>query len=136
SSSPDHFKSVVFTTENDWSYSITFQAASINTDPTPLYSLIDNVSIYSADHWPDESSNPGRPDDEFLRAKTTYQYDDLGRVYAQHVFSVDPTDGDVSTHSLDTKYWYDARGNVSKVSQPGGLVTKTAYDGAGRPVNV
>src|SRR5262249_35904760 len=28
---------------------------------------------------------------------------------------------------------YDHRGNVIKVSRPGGLVTKTTYDGAGRP---
>jgi hydrogenase expression/formation protein HypD len=49
-------------------------------------------------------------------------------------FSVDPGDGTVSAYSLTTDIWYDARGQVVKVASPGGLVTKTQYDGVGRAI--
>lgn len=38
----------------------------------------------------------------------------------------------MSSSALTTDTWYDARGNAIKVSSPGGLVRKAAYDGAGR----
>ena len=41
-----------------------------------------------------------------------------------------------SANSLTTNTWYNHRGLVVKVSPPGGLVTKTIYDNAGRPTAV
>lgn len=67
-----------------------------------------------------------------LVAKSTTDYDDLGRAYATHVFSVDPSTGTVSSTSLTAGTWFDKRGNVIKTVQPGGLTTKFVVDGAGR----
>src|SRR5258705_379487 len=66
------------------------------------------------------------------RAHTTDYYDDQGRVYLEQTFSIDQTNGTISTNSLNTNSWYNHRGEVIKVSQPGGLVSKAIYDGAGR----
>ena len=76
---------------------------------------------------------PNRPSGTLLRAKTTPQYDDQGRVFQSNTFSVDQRNGTVSANSLTTNIWYDHRGHAIKTSPPGGLVTKAAYDGAGRP---
>src|SRR5262249_14365008 len=35
-------------------------------------------------------------------------------------------------YSLTSRTWFDHRGNTIKTLQPGGLVSKTQYDGAGR----
>jgi RHS repeat-associated protein len=67
-----------------------------------------------------------------LRALTVTRYDDQGRVYLTRVFSVGPVSGLVALNPLNTNFWYDHRGNSIKTSAPGGLVTKTRYDGAGR----
>jgi YD repeat-containing protein len=75
---------------------------------------------------------PNPPSSSLLRARTTTEYDDQGRVYGMHVFSVDASNGSVSSASLDTWTWYDRRGNVIKTVAPGGLVTKKTYDGDGR----
>jgi YD repeat-containing protein len=75
---------------------------------------------------------PDRPSSGALRAKGTAAYDEQGRVYQQKTFSVDPSSGSVSSNALKTEYWYDARGLAIKTDAPGGLVTKTSYDGAGR----
>lgn len=66
-----------------------------------------------------------------LRALGAAAYDDHGRVYRQTVYSVDPSTGSVG-NALNTNVWYDLRGNVIKISAPGGLVTKSSYDGVGR----
>jgi YD repeat-containing protein len=79
---------------------------------------------------------PNPPSSSLLRAKTTTLYDNLGEVYQSNVWSVNPTTGAVSTYALHTDAWYDLRGNIIKVAAPGGLVTKTAYDGADRPITV
>src|SRR5262249_12875259 len=57
---------------------------------------------------------------------------DQGRVYQTQTFSVNQSTGAISTYALTTKTWYNHRGLVIKTSQPGGLVTKNQYDGAGR----
>jgi RHS repeat-associated protein len=75
-----------------------------------------------------------KPSAGLLRAYSTTDYDDQGRVYGTHVFSVDQSSGAISSTSLNSGTWYDHRGDVIKTSQPGGLVTKTQYDGAGRAV--
>jgi YD repeat-containing protein len=77
---------------------------------------------------------PDRPAPSLLRAMTTSQYDDQGRLFRTHTYSVDPASGTVSTASLTTATWYDHRGNVIKSVAPGGLVTKNLYDGVGRVV--
>jgi RHS repeat-associated protein len=77
---------------------------------------------------------PQAPAASLLRAQTAYAYDDQGRVYQQQVYSVDPTTGAVPSTALTTNDYYDHRGNVMAQSDPGGLWTKNAYDGAGRLV--
>src|SRR5205823_3631700 len=72
------------------------------------------------------------PDASLLRAKATTLYDEQGRAYRGQVYSVDPGTGAVSSSSLSTDLWYDRRGFVIKEADPSGLVTKAAYDGAGR----
>jgi RHS repeat-associated protein len=69
-----------------------------------------------------------------LRAQSVTAYDDRGRVYLTQTYSVDPSTGAVAANTLKTNSWYDHRGNSIKTSVPGGLVTKTQYDGAGRAV--
>jgi RHS repeat-associated protein len=69
-----------------------------------------------------------------LRAYTTSEFDDQGREFRTHVFSVDQSAGTVSTNSLTSSLWFNHRGLEIKAADPGGLVTKTAYDGAGRAI--
>ncbi len=77
---------------------------------------------------------PDRPPAALLRAKTTTQYDDRGRVFRTDIYGVDPNTGTVSATGLETNTWYDHRGEVIKTAQPGGQVIKSRYDGAGRRV--
>jgi RHS repeat-associated protein len=90
----------------------------------------DQVSIVDANG----DGVPDAPSASLLRAQQTTAYDEQGRVYQDKTYSVDQTNGTVSTNALTTNIWYDHRGNVIKVASPGGLVDKTQYDGAGRPV--
>jgi RHS repeat-associated protein len=90
----------------------------------------DGVSITST------GGGPNAPSSSLLRAQTTTSFDELGRVYRADTYSVDPSSGSVGAYTLHTDTWYDARGNVIKTLAPGGLVTKTAYDGVGRPTTV
>jgi YD repeat-containing protein len=82
----------------------------------------------------DADGVPDRPESELLRAKSSAEYDNLGRVFRTHVYSVNPANGNVSTSSLTSDVWYDARGLLVKTASPGGLVQKTQYDGAGRAI--
>jgi len=75
---------------------------------------------------------PNRPSSTVLRAKTTPQYDDQGREFQSNTYSVNQSTGAVYANTLDTNTWYDHRGNVIASAPPGGLVTKTSYDGAER----
>jgi RHS repeat-associated protein len=79
---------------------------------------------------------PQAPSSSLLRAQTVTSYDDQGRVYQTQTYSVNPSTGSVSTYALTTNYWYNHRGQVIKEADPGGLVTKRAYDGAGRLTTV
>lgn len=67
-----------------------------------------------------------------LRAKTATAYDDQGRRYSEAVYGVNPSTGSTSTNTLLTSVWYDPRGNVIKMVQPGRPTEKYSYDGAGR----
>src|SRR5262249_14412992 len=86
----------------------------------------DNITITTTNGVPD------KPSSSLLRARSTMDYDDRGRVYRTRVFSVDQSSGTVSTNSLATNTWYDHRGQAIKTSEPGGVVTKRTFDGAGR----
>jgi RHS repeat-associated protein len=77
-------------------------------------------------------SKPGHTQADLLRAQTGTSYDDQGRVYQTQTYSVDPTSGAVAANFLTTNTYYNHRGQVIETAAPGGLVTKTAYDGAGR----
>jgi YD repeat-containing protein len=86
------------------------------------------------------SDVPAIPDLDQLRAESTTQYDDQGRVYRQLVYSVapnyDPSDGGITGFTLggaiETDKWYDLRGNVVEIATSGQPVQKMAYDGANR----
>jgi RHS repeat-associated protein len=75
---------------------------------------------------------PNAPSSSLLRAQAVLSYDDQGRVYKTQQYSVNPSTGGVSTSALTTNTWYNHRSLVIKMAQPGGLVTKTVFDGAGR----
>ena len=49
-------------------------------------------------------------------------------------YDVESNTVSISTSALKTDTWYDHRGNVIETAPPGGLVTKTVFDGARRPV--
>jgi RHS repeat-associated protein len=88
----------------------------------------DGVSLTDANN----DGVPDRPASSLLRAKATTSYDEQGRDYREQVYRVDPSTGAVSASALTTDTFYDHRGDVLETAEPGGLVTKDAYDGAGR----
>jgi YD repeat-containing protein len=116
----------------------TTEAADVNRPLT--YTDYDNLGravtsrSYDADGVTPSVTNgvPQTPSSGLLRAKSTTEYDALGRAFRSSVYSVDPSSGSVSTNSLHTDTWFDARGMTVKTASPGGLVQKTAYDGVGR----
>ncbi len=69
-----------------------------------------------------------------LRAQEIDSYDDQGRVYQTQVYDVNPSTGAVSSTALTTNDYYDHRGDLIAESAPGGLWSKSQYDGAGRDV--
>jgi RHS repeat-associated protein len=75
---------------------------------------------------------PQAPASSLLRAETDYSFDSQGRVYQVQVGQVDPVNGGNPTTFLTTNYWRNHRGLLVKTAAAGGLVTKQAYDGAGR----
>ena len=75
---------------------------------------------------------PNKPSASLLRARATASFDEQGRLYRTNEFEVNPSTGAISTYSLETDTWFDHRGDVIKTTEPGGLTTKNAYDGAGR----
>jgi YD repeat-containing protein len=107
-----------------------------------LYSTLDNrgdvtaLDQYDGDGVTITYTNgmPNAPSASLLRAHQTMSYDEQGRIYLQQVFSVDQSNGTISTNSLSTNYWFDHRGNLIETSEPRGLVTKTVYDGAERAI--
>jgi hypothetical protein len=52
--------------------------------------------------------------------------------HAEHTYTVNQTTG-VSGSKLTASYWYDHVGFPIKALEPGGLVSNTRFDGAGRP---
>jgi hypothetical protein len=80
----------------------------------------------------DTTGSPIRPPQGRRRARGETAYDAQGRVYAEHFYTVDQTTGTLGS-KLTTSYWYDHLGYPIKTLAPGGLVSKTRFDGAGRP---
>ena len=72
------------------------------------------------------------PSSSLRKAYVEYAYDAQGRVYQQSQYSVNQSAGTLSTYALTTNTWYDRRGYAIKTAAPGGLVTKSTIDGAGR----
>ena len=116
------------------------ESASLDTNRPLYYAEYDNlnqiVSLgqYDGDDYVISYADgiPDAPSSSLLRSKTSTAFDERGREYLIVVYDVDPTDGSVGAYELTTYTWYDRRGNVIKTLQPGGLVTKFAYDGMGR----
>ena len=79
---------------------------------------------------------PARPDGARLRARMTAEYDERGRVFASHIYDVDPTSGAVGGAVRNDSAWYDRRGNLAKSSDRTGLVTKYQNDGGDRLATV
>jgi hypothetical protein len=109
-----------------------------------IYLVLDNLGEVTTEQQYDgdgvsittSGGVPQAPSSSLLRAQTSYAYNDQGRVYQTQVFSVNPSSGSVSSTALATNDWYNHRSELIKESVPGGLVTKTQFDGAGRPVTV
>jgi len=116
------------------------ESLTLDTQRPISYNVYDNLNhvteayTYDGDNLTISVSGGlvSAPSSSARRSKRTTDFDERGRVYASHVFSVDQSNGTVSSDSLNTNTWYDARGQQIKISQPGGLVTKFAYDGVGR----
>jgi len=117
------------------------------------YSVYDNLdrvvkeySFDSCDYDRDDITNgvPDMPDTDRMRSRREYDYDDLGRVCEQRVYSVTPDyddPSDPSSISLDatdtgdyiqTRYWCDRAGRVVKQASPGAPTAKYLYDNLGR----
>jgi RHS repeat-associated protein len=119
------------------------QAESTATNRPILYYSYDNLDEvvktqrYDGDGVTLTDGNgdgvPDAPAASLLRAQSTVAYDDQRRLYNSRQFSVDPSNGTVGV-SLSTDTWYDYRGHTIKETSPGGLTTKSRYDGAGRLV--
>jgi RHS repeat-associated protein len=93
---------------------------------------VTSVSLYDGDGIAVSASKPAQ---SLRRAYTEYAYDDQGRVYRQKAYSVNQSTGALGP-ALTTSNYYNRRGDLIATYQPGGLVTKFGYDGAGRVVDV
>ena len=80
----------------------------------------------------DSDGVPDAPSASLRRSRATFGYDELGRVFAAKTYAVDPSAGTIG-NALTTSMWYDSRGLTIKTLSVGGLVSKTAHDGLGRP---
>lgn len=72
------------------------------------------------------------PSGSLRRSYGESSFDEWGRTFESRTFGVDASTGDPSTDPLRSDSWYNSRGDLIKSSQPGGVVTKNNYDGAGR----
>ena len=88
-----------------------------------------SIAVYDGD-----TVTPGTtaPSSSLRKAYVEFAYDAQGRVYQQSQYSVNQSTGALSTYALTTNTWYDRRGYAIKTAAPGGLVTKSTIDGAGR----
>ncbi len=105
------------------------------------YDNLDQVTVqrqYDGDGVTSSDSNndgvPDLPSGTLLRAFSANLFDNQGRVYRTQTYLVNQSTGGIFATPLRSDVWFGRRGQVLKTSQPGGLVQKQPYDGAGRPV--
>ncbi len=77
---------------------------------------------------------PNAPSSSLLRAETVSNFDNRGRVYQTIVYDVNQSSGAVSSTGLTTNDYFNDRGELIEDSEPGGLVMKYQFDGAGRQI--
>ena len=129
-------------------------AESVN-DLTATYHTLDNLGHQTFTWQYDATSDsrlgalnegsmtagvPNRPDNSRLRGLSQAEYDEQGRAFRTTVFNVGqrvetpaPTDAQIlALPKLVTNVFHDGRGNVVETIAPGGLLTTSEYDGAGR----
>lgn len=107
---------------------ITYTTYDNLNEPTAVYTYAgDGVSLSDFATWTSST------DASDLRAYTSTSYDSLGQVYLTQTYSVNPTNGTIGA-SLSTNYFYDYDGNLLEESDPGGIVTKHEYNGAGQDI--
>lgn len=84
----------------------------------------------------DDSSESEEPTNRLSRTRT--HFDDQGRVYKTERFAVNSSGVVDEDHPLAENRWYDAAGNVAKVTPMGSYqnraFTKSQYDGDGRNI--
>lgn len=100
-----------------------------NLDEVTASALYDGDTVALTD-----ANADGIPDGLAASRRRGYaetSYDALGRAYQAKQYAVDQGTGALGT-ALTANTWYDPRGNVAKMVAPGGLVSKSSYDGAGR----
>ncbi|HEV3447791.1 MAG TPA: DUF4214 domain-containing protein [Gemmataceae bacterium] len=118
------------------------QSEDTTTHRPIFYYVLDNLGEttiaqhYDGDGVTITSSNgvPQAPSSSLLREETDTSFDDQGRVYKTQVYDVNQSTGALSSTALTTNTWYNHRGQVIKVANPGGLVNKYQFDGAGRQI--
>jgi RHS repeat-associated protein len=88
------------------------------------------AGLYDGDGVPATLAAPATT---LLRGLQTTAYDARGRVFLTQVFAVDQSTG-LHGPAVETKRYYDRRGDVVLVTVPNGPPTLSRYDGAGRLV--
>ena len=131
---PDHVTNSYY----DWRDRLVVQSNGLQTTVNTLDNLSEvtksdiydaalaNTNIVVSGGVPQSPANTAA-----LKAQTSTDFDNRGEVYATHVYSVNQSSGAVGS-SLRTDYFHDGRGNVVATIVPGGLVTTSSIDGAGR----
>jgi autotransporter-associated beta strand protein len=135
-SAPDR----VTTSYYDWQDRLIAQSNGVQVTFNALDNLgeVTESDVYDATQLPSNPitiSNgvPQVPAQSALRAVTVTDYDAQGHVWENDVYSVNPANGDWTPGNfLATNYFHDGRGNVIATVSPGGLVSVSTTDGAGR----
>ncbi|MCZ2340495.1 MAG: hypothetical protein LC104_01705 [Bacteroidales bacterium] len=117
----------------------TSESTSLNRLLTYLeydnFGRVTAVTIYDGDGVTPVDSNsdgvPDAPSQTLRRGRTETVYDQRGQVAQTKVYGANAT-GTLTFTPYVTDSWYDARGQLAKVSLPGGVVEKYAYDGLGQ----
>jgi hypothetical protein len=108
--------------------------------PPVFYNVLDNLDEVTQQLQYDGTDTtitmgsdgvPEKPSSQILLEADT-SFDEQGRVYRSALVHKGTTIFFQWDFELTTNYWRDHGGEVIKTAEPGGLVTKEAYDGAGR----
>jgi len=105
-----------------------------------VFRTLDNVNrVVERDNYDGDGTTPtvsggvvSPPASGLLRAKTLTSYDDQNRGYESLVYSVNQSNGTVSSNALATNNYYNHRGQLIATYSPGGIVIKSSFDGASR----